>query len=445
MNWKRGPVIGRGSYATVSVATTSTGDLYAVKSTELSTSEFLQKEQHILSQLSSKYIIKYMAFDVDYDDNKPMYNLFMEYASGGTISDFIKKQGGSLDESMIRSYTHQILLGLDHLHCNNFVHCDIKCQNLLVCQDGIKIGDLGCAKVVGNNGATTSQVSGTPVFMAPEVARGEEQGLPADVWALGCSVIEMATGSNPWPEMNDPVSALYRIGYSGDIPEFPKWLTEDGKDFLAKCLKTNAKERWTVKKLLQHPFVCNSNSGPETRRSPTSTLDQSFWESLSVPEPSPEPTQMDNFSGESPAERIRQLVEATLLCLPNWDDEEDWITIRPNQLDEMHVDDDDFGRINSISISNLNVEEEQLENSVSVEDLGVLDYSVVSRVVDFNHIINDIFLNMKESIIFAFRSLCCLNNGLSYEKIRYSYNQFVKNSNHALMYYMIISQAPFDV
>ncbi|KAI3768332.1 hypothetical protein L2E82_18918 [Cichorium intybus] len=50
-------------------------------------------------------------------------------------------------------------------------------------------------------------------------------------------------------------SSLYMIGYSGDIPEFPKWLPEDGKDFLFKCLKTGVKERWTFKELLNHPFV----------------------------------------------------------------------------------------------------------------------------------------------------------------------------------------------
>ncbi|KAL7586032.1 hypothetical protein Lser_V15G45128 [Lactuca serriola] len=396
MEWKRGPVIGRGSYATVSVATTTTGDLIAVKSTELSTSESLQKEQHFLSQLSSKYIIKYMGFDVDYDDNKPMYNLFMEYAVDGTISDVITKQGGSLDESVIRSYTHQILLGLDHLHCNNLVHCDIKCRNLLVCKDGVKIGDLGCAKLAENGEATTSQLSGTPVFMAPEVARGEEQGFPADVWALGCSVIEMATGSNPWPEMNDPVSALYRIGFSGDIPEFPKWLPDEGKDFLAKCLKTDVKERWTIKELLQHPFVSNMNSGPETRRSPTSTLDQSFWESLSVSEPSQEPAQMVDFSGESPVERIRQLAEATPSCLPNWEDEEDWITVRRYRIDEMDADDGDLDYTELFSFSNLIVEvDEELESSVSEEDFGIFEYPLVSRVHDFNLIINDNFLKIK--------------------------------------------------
>ncbi|CAH1444379.1 unnamed protein product [Lactuca virosa] len=419
MEWKRGPVIGRGSYATVSVATTTTGDFFAVKSTELSTSAFLQKEQHFLSQLSSKYIIKYMGFDVDYDDNKPMYNLFMEHAVDGTISDVIKKQGGSLDESLIRSYTHQILLGLDHLHCNNLVHCDIKCRNLLVCKDGVKIGDLGCAKMVGNNGASTSQLSGTPVFMAPEVARGEEQGFPADVWALGCSVIEMATGSNPWPEFMDPLSALYRIGYSGDIPDFPKFLPEEGKDFLTKCLKTDAKERWTINELLQHPFVCNLNSGSETRKSPTSILDQSFWESLSVSEPSEEPTQVDNFSGDSPVERIRQLVEATLSCLPNWDDEEDWITVRRNGIDQMDVDDGDFGYMESLSISNFNVEEElEFEISVSDADFDVLEYSIVSNVLDFDHIINDNFLKIREYVCYAFRYLFSANIVLTV-KIRY--------------------------
>ncbi|KAI3804753.1 hypothetical protein L1987_26546 [Smallanthus sonchifolius] len=379
MEWKRGPIVGRGSSATVSVATTSIGDLFAVKSTDLSTSQFLQKERHFLSQLASKNVIKYMGFDINYDDNKPTYNLFMEYATGGTISDVIKKQGGSLDESLIRSYTYQILLGLDYLHSNNLVHCDIKCQNLLICEDGVKIGDLGCAKMVQNGGTTSSKFSGTPVFMAPEVARGEEQGFPADVWALGCSVIEMATGSNPWPEINDPVAGLYRIGYSGDVPSFPQSLPEDGKDFLDKCLKKDAKERWTIEELLQHPFVCSLNSCCDLRNSPTSTLDQGFWESLPSSEVSPAPTQMVDFSGETPVERIRQLVEATPSSLPDWDEEDDWIAVRSNEMEEMNVDD----------------EVEEIESLVIDEDDMILESLSLSRVFDFDHIVNNNMLFCK--------------------------------------------------
>ncbi|KAJ0593557.1 putative mitogen-activated protein kinase kinase kinase STE-STE11 family [Helianthus annuus] len=385
MEWKRGPIIGRGSSATVSVATTSSGNLFAVKSTDLSTSQFLQKEQHFLSQLSSKNIIKYMGFDINYHNNKPTYNLFMEYATGGTISDMIKKLGGSLDECLIRFYTHQVLLGLDYLHNNNIVHCDIKCQNLLICEEGVKIGDLGCAKFAENDvGKRDFKFSGTPVFMAPEVARGEEQGFPADVWALGCSVIEMATGFNAWPEVNDPVSGLYRIGYSGEVPEIPKCLPEDGKDFLAKCLKKDAKERWIVKELLQHPFVRSLNLSCETRDSPTSILDQGFWESLPVSDASPVVTRVVGLSGEGPVERIRQLVEATPSSsgLPDWDDEDEWITVRSNRNEEMNVEYGDF------MFSDSNVDDvEEIESLVVDEDYMSLEYSSSSRVLDFDHII----------------------------------------------------------
>ncbi|KAI3510037.1 hypothetical protein L1887_25563 [Cichorium endivia] len=394
MDWIKGAIIGRGSSATVSLATTVTGHIFAVKSAELSSSRFLQKEQQFLSTLRSPHVIEYIGFDVDYDDSIPMYNLFMEYAPGGTISDVIKKQGGCLDEGLIRSYTRQILLGLDYLHSNNLVHCDIKCQNLLVANDGVKIGDLGCAKSAENGGVASSVFSGTPVFMAPEVARGEEQGFAADVWALGCAVIEMATGSNPWPELNNPVSALYRIGYSGDIPFFPMWLSVEAKDFLNKCLRTNAQERWTVKELLQHPFV-DSKSGSKKienfpKNSPNSILDQGFWDCFEAPEPSPLPARFLNLTGESPVNRISHLVEATPSRLPIWVDEEEWITVRTIQIDNLEVEDNSTESTRMESFS----EEEFSSSSVTrmLESIVVEMNGasvVVSRFVDCKNMNNN--------------------------------------------------------
>ncbi|KAF2314176.1 hypothetical protein GH714_023885 [Hevea brasiliensis] len=119
---------------------------------------------------------------------------------------------------MIRLYTRDILQGLEYLHTNGLAHCDIKSKNVLVSKEGAKIADFGCAKFVEKVGGAMSEFSGTPAFMAPEVARGEEQGFPADLWALGCTIIEMATGNIPWTEhQNDPVSALYQIGFSSEI------------------------------------------------------------------------------------------------------------------------------------------------------------------------------------------------------------------------------------
>jgi serine/threonine protein kinase len=177
----------------------------------------------------------------------------MEYVSGGSLHDLIKNSGGKLPEPLIRSYTRQILKGLMYLHDQGIVHCDVKSQNVMIGGEIAKIVDLGCAKTVEEN--ENLEFSGTPAFMSPEVARGEEQSFPADVWALGCTVIEMATGSSPWPELNDVVAAIYKIGFTGESPVIPVWLSEKGQDFLRKCLRKDPKQRWTVEELLQHPFL----------------------------------------------------------------------------------------------------------------------------------------------------------------------------------------------
>ncbi|KAJ8766576.1 hypothetical protein K2173_023823 [Erythroxylum novogranatense] len=253
MEWIRGPIIGGGSSATVSLATSiSSGELFAVKSMESSTSMFLRKEQYILSQLSSPYLMRTGA-------GLHAINLCMEYVAGGNLQNLTRRNGGQLIEAVIKAYTRDILQALDYLHVNRLVHCDIKSQNVLVHQDGSKLADFGCARYVEENGTAASVFSGTTAFMAPEVVRGEEQGYPADVWAVGCTVIEMATGTSRWAELTDPVSALYRIGFSGEVPEFPSSFSDQRKDFLSKCLNRDPIERWTAKELPQHPFLKDSD------------------------------------------------------------------------------------------------------------------------------------------------------------------------------------------
>ncbi|XP_077227090.1 mitogen-activated protein kinase kinase kinase 18-like [Tasmannia lanceolata] len=340
-DWIRGPIIGRGSSATVSLAS-RTGELFAVKSAELARSDFLQREQRILSLLSCPHIVSYKGYDITTDKGKIFYNLFMEYVPGGTISEAINRQGGRLEESMIRSHTREILQGLSYLHSKSLVHCDIKGRNVLIGSDGCaKIADLGCARWVDVSGAT-NPISGTPLFMAPEVARGEEQGFPADVWALGCTMIEMATGRPPWPEISDPVSALYRIGYSDHVPDFPNWVSYEANDFLSKCLRRNAEERWTVDELLKHPFVDELGSSSKriidpvfVSNSPTSILDRGFWDSLENGQTHWDRTHMGSSSNGPLAERIRQLSGGISPSVrPDWTGEENWITVRRSEEGE---------------------------------------------------------------------------------------------------------------
>ncbi|KAI3753369.1 hypothetical protein L2E82_25421 [Cichorium intybus] len=231
MGWTRGPVLGRGSSAAVSTATSTSGEVFAVKSMEFAQADSLRKEQHFLSTLKSPYVVNYKGCDITKEDGKMMYNLLMQYMPFGSIIDVVNgRNGGGLKSSEIVRYTREIVRGLEYLHSSGVVHCDIKGRNVLIDEIGAKIGDFGCAKLADE----VVPVSGTPMFMAPEVARGEEQGFPADIWALGCTVIEMATGGSPWINVNDPVSVLYRIAFSGEIPEIPDGFSDQGKDFVSK-------------------------------------------------------------------------------------------------------------------------------------------------------------------------------------------------------------------
>lgn len=347
MNWTRGQTIGHGSTATVSLATfLQSGDVFAVKSIELSQSEFLQREQKILSSINSPQIVGYRGCDITRESNKVMYNLFLEYMPGGTLTDAIQANGGRLDESMIKYYTCQIIQGLVHLHLSGLVHCDIKGRNILVGQSGAKIADFGCAKRVNSVEAdAAAPIGGTPMFMAPEVARGEEQGFASDIWALGCTMIEMASGSAPWPNVNDPVSIIYQVGYSGHLPEFPSCLSEQARDFLDKCIRRNPKERWTASQLLKHPFLGEFNSHAKqiqesnsSSNSPTSMLDQGFWNSLDESESF---ENLINTSAEtSAAERIGQL--SLLSGRQSWDWDENWISVRESCSEEVDTIMDDI-------------------------------------------------------------------------------------------------------
>jgi serine/threonine protein kinase len=111
MEWTRGRILGRGSTATVYAAAGHNSDeILAVKSSEVHRSEFLQREAKILSSLSSPYVIGYRGSETKRESNGVvMYNLLMEYAPYGTLTDAAAKDGGRVDETRVVKYTRDIL------------------------------------------------------------------------------------------------------------------------------------------------------------------------------------------------------------------------------------------------------------------------------------------------------------------------------------------------
>eukprot|EP00250_Pteridium_aquilinum_P026482 c33076_g1_i1 orf=2-832(-) len=256
--WVRGNLIGAGSFGKVNLAINmGNGELFAVKSIDCSTSggaemAAIENELMFLQSLDSPFIIRCFGGDRTLENGVQMRNLFMEYMAGGSLADLMRKFGGSLDEALIRVYTRGILEGLDYLHRQGVVHCDVKGKNILIGASGVKIADLGSAKRLEQK---VEAMRGTPLWMAPEVIMQVEQAFPSDIWSLGCTVVEMATGRPPWNQVFSLFAALMQSKGEEELPPLPDCLSAEGKDFLSKCFQRDPKQRWTAAELLKHPFV----------------------------------------------------------------------------------------------------------------------------------------------------------------------------------------------
>lgn len=287
--WLKGKMIGSGSFGSVHLAMDkATGGLFVLKSTDLEAGfKCLENEVEILENLDSPHIVKFIGKDLSFEANgKRKLSLFLEYMTGGSLADVAEKFGGSLDEEIICLYTKGILKGLKYLHENGIVHCDLKCKNILLGTRGeIKLADFGCAKrikdskVKGSAKSLSKSIGGTPLWMAPEILRNEVLDFAADIWSLGCTIIEMATGRTPWGGdiCTNPLAAVLKIACSNEMPQFPSHFSTDGLDFLAKCLERDSKNRWTVEQLLDHPFVTKSSvkikNSSKVASTPASVLD----------------------------------------------------------------------------------------------------------------------------------------------------------------------------
>jgi len=185
----------------------------------------VESEIRILQDLSHPNIV--CQYDTDFNSKTNVLHIFLEYLAGGTITQRVTRSG-PLCEATTRRYTSHMLAGLLYLHNKNIIHRDIKGANCLIddSDDSIKIADFGTAadsRIKSKNFKKIADVApppgfvplpasaehkalrGTSYYMAPEVIKGVGYGRRADVWSLGCTVVEMATGHPPWHETKNQV------------------------------------------------------------------------------------------------------------------------------------------------------------------------------------------------------------------------------------------------
>ncbi|KAF7956463.1 hypothetical protein EAE96_003804 [Botrytis aclada] len=301
--------IGKGSFATVYRGThMPSGNLVAIKSVNLSRlnkklKDNLYVEIEILKSLYHPHIVAL----IDCRESTSHIHLMMEYCELGDLSYFIKKRDrladnptlydmvkkypmpveGGLNQVVVRHFFKQLSSAMEFLRERDFVHRDVKPQNLLlipspewiakrakggpeamkaskesvVAMVGInslpmlKLADFGFARSLPST-SLAETLCGSPLYMAPEILRYEKYDARADLWSIGTVLYEMMTGRPPFKAINH-VQLLQKIEKNQDEIRFPSRgiYSRDLKDIVRRLLKKKPEDRITFPEYFAHPVV----------------------------------------------------------------------------------------------------------------------------------------------------------------------------------------------
>ncbi|KAK4415715.1 Serine/threonine-protein kinase CBK1 [Sesamum alatum] len=283
-------IIGRGAFGEVRLCREKlSGNIYAMKKLKKlemlkrGQVEHVQAERNLLAEVASDYIVKlYCSFQ----DTEYLY-LVMEYLPGGDLMTLLMREE-TLTETVARFYIAQTVLAIESIHKHNYVHRDIKPDNLLLDKDGhMRLSDFGLCKpldcttlspINGNeptDGENSSGLAdgngcfpdkedgshwnnpleqlqhwqinrrtqafstvGTPDYIAPEVLLKKGYGVECDWWSLGAIMYEMLVGYPPFFS-DDPMSTCKKIVHWRNHLRFPNEsrLTPQAKDLIRRLLR----------------------------------------------------------------------------------------------------------------------------------------------------------------------------------------------------------------
>lgn len=297
-SYRRLEEIGRGSFATVYKAARTTRPGYvAIKSVDLhklnkKLKDNLYSEIHILKKLKHPHIVTLE----ECTETTAHIHLVMEFCELGDLSYFIKKRdtlsrhdttrdmirkypnpaAGGLNEVIVRHFLKQLASALEFLRKGNFIHRDVKPQNLLLNPSPLfyantnskpeavpnaaveeplapaagieslptlKIADFGFARSLPST-SLAETLCGSPLYMAPEILRYEKYDAKADLWSVGTVLYEMMVGKPPFRASNH-VELLRKIERGDDRIKFPEEvaLSDSMKKLIRGLLKRNPVER----------------------------------------------------------------------------------------------------------------------------------------------------------------------------------------------------------
>src|SRR5438128_217990 len=215
-----------------------------------------QREAQVLASLNHPHIAAIYGFE----DSGETHALVLELVEGETLADRIARGAIPLDEAL--PIARQIAEALEAAHEQGIIHRDLKPANIKVTVDGVvKVLDFGLAKLAERSGSPTSDLSlsptitspammtgagvllGTAAYMSPQQAKGRPADKRSDIWAFGCVLYEMLTGTRAFA--GDNVSEVLAAVLKSE-PDWTVWPSEVAvaiRLLVERCLAKDARRR----------------------------------------------------------------------------------------------------------------------------------------------------------------------------------------------------------
>lgn len=244
-----GDRIGEGTFGLVYKATWR-GSPVAVKMlkmqniTEHALQEF-RKELQILARLRHPNIVLLMGAST----NPPNLTFVTEFLAGGSLFDVLQAKKLTIDNYLFKRMAREIAQGMNYLHLSNIIHRDLKSLNILLDHNNtVKICDFGLSKMKKDSDVMTKKI-GTPIWMAPELIRGEDYNEKVDVYAYGVILWEMATGKLPYADM-DSIQIAVAVSSKGLRPPIPDTWPPFIRELAQQCWHENQAVRPSFQQIL---------------------------------------------------------------------------------------------------------------------------------------------------------------------------------------------------
>ncbi|KAI7753160.1 hypothetical protein M8C21_010960 [Ambrosia artemisiifolia] len=253
-DFEMGKIYGVGSYSKVVRAKKKdTGIVYALKImdkkfiTKENKTAYVKLERIVLDQLTHPGIVQ---LHFTFQDTYSLY-MALESCEGGELFDQITRKGRLTDDET-RFYAAEIVDALEYIHKLGLIHRDIKPENLLLTSDGhIKIADFGSVKpmqdsqitVLPNAAASDDKACtfvGTAAYVPPEVLNNSPATFGNDLWALGCTLFQMLSGTSPFKDASEWF--IFQKIIARDI-KFPDYFSSDARDLIDKLLDIDPAKR----------------------------------------------------------------------------------------------------------------------------------------------------------------------------------------------------------